>query len=115
MSGIFPLNVKPELTASKPTYHCCEFSVRGTNMSCEVEFVIPRILLLFSFYGHDLIEVLLTVVNVWKMLHEHNLEGEQRRATLMITGVESFSCKRSLKDPGSNNLENLVKCCDGIY
>lgn len=84
-------------------------------MSSEVEFVILGILLLFAIYGHDLIEVLLTAVYVWKMLHEHNLEEEQRRAILMITGVENFSCKRSLKDPGSNNLENLVKCCDGIY
>lgn len=78
-------------------------------MSCEVEFVILRILVLFPMYGHDLLEVLLTAVNVWKMLHEHNLEGEHRRAILMITGVENFSCKRSLKDLGSNNLENLLK------
>lgn len=83
-------------------------------MSCEVEFVVLSIFFLFPIYGHDLIEVLSTALNVWKMLHEHNLEGKKRRAILIITGVENFSCKWGLKDPGSDNPKNLVKYCDGI-
>lgn len=88
-------------------------SVRGHWYELRGWVCYSQILLLFFIYGHDLIVVILTVGNVCKMPHEHNLEQEQR-AILMITGVENFSCKRSLKDAGSNYLENLVKCCDGL-